>query len=176
MVCNHCVEAVRRTLESIGLEVVSVELGRAEITGKPDAAGLREISDSLQESGFELITDPAKDIVESIKREIIMMVRSDEPISAKLSDYLPEKLHRDFRTLSRTFSKVEGRTIESYLIFQKIERVKELLLDGELTVSEIAYRTAYSSIAHLSRQFKSITGMTPSQFRENGHRIPLNEI
>lgn len=176
MVCNHCVEAVRHALKGLGLTVRSVELGRAEIEGTPDSTMMREIVECLEQSGFELISDPTKDLVETIKREIIMMVRSDEPSHLKLSDYLSQKLNRDFRSLSRTFSETEGRTIETYLILQKTERVKELLLDGELTVSEIAYRTGYSSVAHLSRQFKAITGMTPSQFRENGHRIPLNEI
>lgn len=176
MVCNHCIKAVKQALQELGLDVRSVELGRAEINGNPDDATIRSIAGQLLQSGFELITDPEKDLVESIKREIIMMVRSDEPQPLKLSQYLSSKLHRDFRTLSRTFSEAEGRTIETYLILQKIERVKELLLDGQLTVSEIAYQTGYSSVPHLSRQFKAITSMTPSQFRKDGHRIPLNEI
>lgn len=177
MVCNHCVEAVRRTLADLGYDVQSVELGRAEIAGdKLTDERLRELSDSLQNVGFELITDPGKDLVESIKREVIAMVRSDEVPDAKPSDYLADRLHRDYRSMSRVFSDYEGRTIETYIILQKIERVKELLLDGQLTVSEIAYRTGYSSVAHLSRQFKSITGLTPTEFRENGHRLPLNEV
>lgn len=176
MVCNHCVSAVRQALADLGLTPLSVELGRAEIAQKLTDEQLAKLASRLEASGFELITDPAKDTVESIKREIIMMVRSDEPVPQKLSDYLSAKLNRDFRSLSRIFSDTEGRTIENYLIMQKIERVKELLLDGELNVSEIAYRTGYSSVAHLSRQFKEITGMTPSDFRRDGHRLPLNEV
>lgn len=177
MVCNHCVEAVRRTLTGLGYEVESVELGRAVIANDSMSdTQLHELSESLQNVGFELITDPGKDLVESIKREVIAMVRNDEAPESKASDYLAERLHRDYRTLSRIFSEYEGRTIETYVILQKIERVKELLLDGQLTVSEIAYRTGYSSVAHLSRQFKSITGLTPTEFRENGHRLPLNEV
>ena len=176
MVCNHCVSAVRQALTELGLTPVSVELGRAEIVEDLTNERLDQLAARLEASGFELISDPTKDIVESIKREIIMMVRSDEPVSQKLSDYLSAKLNRDFRALSRIFSDTEGRTIENYLIMQKIERVKELLLDGELNVSEIAYRTGYSSVAHLSRQFKEITGMTPSDFRRDGHRLPLNEV
>ncbi len=176
MVCNHCVEAVRRVLAGLGYNVRSVELGRAEIAECPDKAQINDISLHLQDAGFELITDPDKDLVESIKREIISMVRNEEPSDMKVSDYLSAVLRYDYRTLSRVFSGLEGRTIETYLILQKIERVKELLLDGQLTVSEIAYRTGYSSVAHLSRQFKTISGMTPTEFRDNGHRLPLNEV
>ena len=176
MVCNHCVAAVRNVLADAGLTVIDVELGRADIADNLTDEGLTEVARRLEDSGFELITDPAKDIVETIKREIIMMVRSTEPSFKKLSDYLSDRLGRDYKSLSRIFSETEGRTIENYAILQKIERVKELLLDGQLTVSEIAWQTGYSSVAHLSRQFKDITGMTPSEFRIDGHRLPLNEV
>lgn len=176
MVCNHCVAAVRNVLADAGLTVIDVELGRADIADNLTDEGLTEVARRLETSGFELITDPAKDIVETIKREIIMMVRSTEPSFKKLSDYLSDRLGRDYKSLSRIFSETEGRTIENYAILQKIERVKELLLDGQLTVSEIAWQTGYSSVAHLSRQFKDITGMTPSEFRIDGHRLPLNEV
>ena len=176
MVCNHCVAAVRNVLADAGLTVIDVELGRADIADNLTDEGLTEVARRLEASGFELFTDPAKDIVETIKREIIMMVRSTEPSFKKLSDYLSDRLGRDYKSLSRIFSETEGRTIENYAILQKIERVKELLLDGQLTVSEIAWQTGYSSVAHLSRQFKDITGMTPSEFRIDGHRLPLNEV
>ena len=176
MVCNHCVAAVRNVLADAGLTVIDVELGRADIADNLTDEGLTEVARRLEASGFELITDPAKDIVETIKREIIMMMRSTEPSFKKLSDYLSDRLGRDYKSLSRIFSETEGRTIENYAILQKIERVKELLLDGQLTVSEIAWQTGYSSVAHLSRQFKDITGMTPSEFRIDGHRLPLNEV
>ena len=176
MVCNHCVAAVRNVLADAGLTVIDVELGRADIADNLTDEGLTEVARRLEASGFELITDPAKDIVETIKREIIMMVRSTEPSFKKLSDYLSDRLGRDYKSVSRIFSETEGRTIENYAILQKIERVKELLLDGQLTVSEIAWQTGYSSVAHLSRQFKDITGMTPSEFRIDGHRLPLNEV
>lgn len=176
MVCNHCVAAVRNVLADAGLTVIDVELGRADIADNLTDEGLTEVARRLEASGFELITDPAKDIVETIKREIIMMVRSTEPSFKKLSDYLSDRLGRDYKSLSRIFSETEGRTIENYAILQKIERVKELLIDGQLTVSEIAWQTGYSSVAHLSRQFKDITGMTPSEFRIDGHRLPLNEV
>lgn len=176
MVCNHCVAAVKAALAAAGVTASHVELGRADIDRDLTADELSDVAKRLEESGFELISDPAKDLVESIKREIIMMVRADTPPSVKLSHYLSERLRRDFRTLSRVFSENEGRTIENYTILQKIEHVKELLIDGELNISEIAFHTGYSSVAHLSRQFKEITGMTPSEFRRDGHRLPLNSI
>ena len=176
MVCNHCVAAVRNALGEAGATVLSVELGRAEIAEELSSEELSTVGRRLEASGFELITDPAKDIVETIKREIIMLIRSTDTPSAKLSEYLSARLGRDFKSLSRIFSETEGRTIENYAIMQKIERVKELLLDGQLTVSEIAWQTGYSSVGHLSRQFKDVTGMTPSEFRVDGHRLPLNEV
>lgn len=176
MVCNHCVAAVRKVFKDAGIEVISVDLGRVETAADLSVKEIRQLSHSLASSGFELILDPAKELVEAIKREIINLVRSDKPAEEKLSDFLSAKLHRDFRSLSRIFSDIEGRTIENYAILQKIERVKELLVDGQLTISEIAWRTGYSSVAHLSRQFKNITGMTPSVFRRDGRRIPLNEV
>lgn len=176
MVCNHCVAAVRNALGEAGATVLSVELGRAEIAEELSSEELSNVGRRLEASGFELITDPAKDIVETIKREIIMLIRSTDTPSAKLSEYLSARLGRDFKSLSRIFSETEGRTIENYAIMQKIERVKELLLDGQLTVSEIAWQTGYSSVGHLSRQFKDVTGMTPSEFRVDGHRLPLNEV
>lgn len=176
MVCNHCADAVRRALSDIGYNVTDVELGYAVIEEDADDNDLGQISRALERVGFELITDPARDIVESVKREIIFMVRHADENRLKLSEYLSRKIGRDYTTLSRLFSAYEGRTIESYMIMQKIERVKELLIDGQLNVSEIADSTGYSSAAHLSRQFKTITGMTPSEFRENGKRIPLCEV
>ena len=176
MVCNHCVRAVGNVLSAMQLTPVSVVLGRAEITGQLTDTQIAELSSRLEENGFELIMDPAKEIAESIKREVIFMVRGETPPPAKLSEYLASGLHRDYRSLSRIFSESEGRTIESYVILQKIERAKELLLDGELNVSEIAWRLGYSGVAHLSRQFKDITGMTPTDFRRDGRRLPLNEV
>ncbi len=177
MVCNHCISAVRTALTEIGYPPTDVALGRADIDADQLSSDeLQMVSKRLEGSGFELIIDPDKSLVEAIKLEIIKMVRADEPPAEKLSQLLSDKLRKDFKTLSRTFSANEGRTIENYAILQKTERVKELLLDGQLTISEIAYRTGYSSVAHLSRQFKSITGMTPSEFRIDGKRLPLNEV
>lgn len=176
MVCNHCVRAVSEAFSELGITPVDVRLGRAEIAGTLGDRELALLAARLERSGFELISDPDKETVESIKREIMIMVRSDRPVEKKLSAYLSDRLRKDYRTLSRIFSESEGRTIENYHILQKIERVKELLLDGELSVSEISYLTGYSSVAHLSRQFKEISGMTPSEFRRDGRRIPLNEV
>lgn len=176
MVCNHCVEAVVRALSSVGLEVLSAEIGRAEVAGEYSGRQLDDIISALQDAGFELITDPARDLVENVKREIIAMVRRDEPVEENLSDYLEKRFDRSYKTLSSVFSSLEGRTIETYLTLQRIERVKELLIDGQFTVSEIAYKTGFANVGHLSRRFKTFTGMTPSEFRISGHRLSLSEI
>ncbi len=176
MVCNHCVEAVVRALSSVGLEVLSAEIGRAEVAGEYSGRQLDEIISALHDAGFELITDPARDLVENVKREIIAMVRRDEPVEENLSDYLEKRFDRSYKTLSSVFSSLEGRTIETYLTLQRIERVKELLIDGQFTVSEIAYKTGFANVGHLSRRFKTFTGMTPSEFRVSGHRLSLSEI
>lgn len=176
MVCNHCIAALKFAFSDLSLTPVSIELGRAEIEEDLNDEQLARLSRRLESSGFELITNPDRDLVESVKREIINMVRSDRPQPLKLSEFISERLKRDYRTVSRIFSDLEGRTIESYTIMQKIERVKELLIDGQMNISEIAYITGYSSTGHLSRQFKEITGMTPSEFKVNGHRIALNEV
>lgn len=176
MVCSHCVEAVVRALSSLGCEVLSAEIGRAEIAGEYQGEQLAKLEQTLQDAGFELITDPAQDLVEDIKREIINMVRSDEPVENNISDYLERRLTRSYKTMSAVFSSLEGRTIETYVTLQRIERVKELLIDGQLTVSEIAYKTGFANVGHLSRRFKTFTGMTPSEFRISGHRVPLSDV
>lgn len=176
MVCNHCVEAVVRALSSQGLEVLSAEIGRAEIEGEYSGERLQQIVETLKEAGFELISDPINDLVENIKREIIALVRSEEPVEENISSYLERRLHKSYKALSAAFSSVEGRTIETYVTLQRIERVKELLIDGQLTVSEIAYKTGFANVGHLSRRFKTFTGMTPSEFRVSGHRTPIIEI
>lgn len=176
MVCNHCVEALVKDLTLLGHEVLSAEIGRAEIAGDCDDTQLAAIADSLRQSGFELIKDPAQELVENVKREIIYIVRRDELTETGISQWLEGKLNRPYKYISSVFSAVEGRTIETYVLLQRIERVKELLIDGRLTVSEIAYKTGFANVGHLSRRFKTFTGMTPSEFRVNGHRSPLNSV
>lgn len=177
MVCNHCIRAVETIIADLRLGPAIVTLGRVELQRDelvPEETA--QLITRLESNGFELIRDPQREMVEDIKREIIFLMRRSEPLEIKISEYLSSELRRDYRSLSRIFNEVEHRSIENFVIMQKIERAKELLLDGELTVSEIAYRLGYSGVAHLSRQFKSVTGLTPSDFRLYGTRIPLNQI
>lgn len=180
MVCERCIRVVREELERIGLKVEQVTLGQAEVVQPLEPVGLERIREVLEESGFELLTDRKTRIVERIKAEVIQFIRRDEqlyPLTMKFSDYLVTRLHMDYNYLSTIFSASAGLTIEQYLIRQKIERVKELLQDGDLNLSEIAYRLGYSSVQHLSGQFRKVTGMTASRYREVlAGRRPLDKV
>jgi AraC-like DNA-binding protein len=168
MVCPRCIETVDRIFKDNGFEVESVKLGEITISQQPDSVQLETLSEQLQQSGFELLTDRKSKIVGQVKSEIIRLVHHSDveflPIS--LSEHLSGLIGTDYSTISHLFSSAEGITIEKFTILQKIERVKELLSYGELTISEIAYKLGYSSNAHLSSQFKKITGMTPAQYKK----------
>lgn len=179
MVCNRCKMVVREVLEKNGLPVVSVELGEAVVGSDIGAEDKNRINTALESLGFEIIDDRKSRLIEQIKKLIIELVHQQQnEIRINLSDYLSEKLSHDYNYISNLFSEVEGTTIEKYYIAQKIERVKELLVYDELTLSEIAYQLNYSSVAHLSNQFKKVTGLTPSYFKKfkSGKRKPLDEI
>lgn len=180
MVCPRCIAAVRQILTEQGLTVHAVELGRAEVSsgeGMPDWA---QIDAALRQNGFELLQDRERQIVERIKNELLayLYALEKEEIVTKPSAYLSEKIGFSYDHLSKLFSQYEHTTIEKYLIHLKIERVKELLSYDELTLSEIAYRLQYSSPQHLSRQFKQITGMTVSEFKQQPfvHRHSLDRL
>lgn len=179
MVCNRCIMAVRGLLESLNLQPVSVELGTAVLPVKVTNEICRRVREALPTLGFELIDDKKSQVTEQIKDAIIKLVHySDHTLTMNLSDYLASTLHRDYSALSKLFSETTGTTIEKYLIAQKIERAKELLAYDELSLNEIADQLNYSSAAYLSAQFKSVTGMTPSRFKNskaNG-RKPLDEV
>lgn len=168
MVCDRCILVVSNLLHEFKLQPVSVQLGEIELGDtelSPDVIAL--LSDSLAALGFERINDKKSQLIESIKTLLIQLVQhSDGEARPKLSDYLSKSLHHDYHHLSHLFSGVEGITIEQYLINQKIEKTKELLVYDEQSLTEIAYRLGYSSAAHLSGQFKKVTGMSPSQFRQ----------
>ncbi|GAA4315004.1 AraC family transcriptional regulator [Compostibacter hankyongensis] len=179
MVCNRCVMVVREELEKAGLQPRSVILGEAELAGDPSEPQLRMLEERLNVLGFELLEDRKKQQIEKIRLLIINQVQQGEiPEHFSLITYISQNLHRDYSALSRLFSEVEGITIEQFFILQKIEKVKELLLYNELSLSEIAFRLGYSSVAHLSGQFKKITGLTPSSFRQShpAHRSALDEV
>lgn len=171
MVCDRCKAAVKNALQSLGLKPVSVELGIADIEGEIDKDKTDEIRTTLCDLGFELLEDKQKQIIDRIKSEIIELVHyKDNKSDVNLSTHLSGKLATDYSTLSKLFSESTGITIERYIILQKIERVKELLFYDEMSVSEIALKMNYSSTAYLSTQFKSVTGMTPSQFKAAGKK------
>ncbi|XHP75788.1 HTH-type transcriptional activator RhaR [Arenibacter antarcticus] len=167
MVCPRCIAAVSNILEQLEIPYTSIKLGEVEL---PSALALKKkfaLSIRLQESGFSLIDDRKSQLIEQMKTLVIDKVHhSSEELDIKWADHISEMLHLDYKYLSSLFSSVESITFEQYIISQKIERVKELIVYDELTLSQIAFKLHYSSVAYLSNQFKKITGMTPSQFKK----------
>jgi AraC-like DNA-binding protein len=166
MVCIRCKMVVREELTKLGLHPTSVELGEVGI-GEDISPGQRElIRAALLRSGLELMDDKKSVLIQKIKNIIIELAHySEEPLIVNFSDYLSGKLNYDYTYLANIFSEVQGITIEKFFIMHKIERVKELLVYNELNLTEIAYLMHYSSVAHLSAQFKKVTGLTPSHFK-----------
>jgi AraC-like DNA-binding protein len=172
MVCYRCKLAVQEKLQQAGLTPLQVELGEVTIAEKELSTEQRErLNSELTSIGFELLDDRRKQLIEQIKAFIINQVHyKEEPAAEKYSYLISRHLHHDYSYLSNLFSEVEGITIEQYILTQKIEKVKELLIYGEQTLSEISLRMGYSSTAHLSSQFKKLTGLTPTQFKQIGVR------
>ncbi len=167
MVSLRCKMLVKSELEKLGIDYLSVDLGMVEIRGDITDKQREKFRKNLKKSGLELLDDKKNILVEKIKAVIVEMIHySDELPKMNDSDYISEKLGYDYTYLSNTFSEVRGITIQQYVIMHKIEKVKELLLYDELTLTEIAYRLHYSSVAHLSNQFKKVTGLTPTYFKE----------
>jgi len=166
MVCNRCKMVVRSVFAQLKLNPVSIELGEVTLEKAVPEKSVEPLKTALQELGFELIDDRKSRLIEKIKNLIIQLVHhSDDTLSVNLSAYIAAALHYEYNYLSNLFSSVEGITIEKYYIAQRIERAKELLMYDELTLSEVAYRLGYSSVAHLSSQFKKQTGLTPSFYK-----------
>jgi AraC-like DNA-binding protein len=178
MVCDRCIRVVKQELEKLKLDVRSVSLGEVILSGSPRDLPLEKIRHTLEENGFELIEDRKARIIEQLKLAIIKLVRNEGERVQKYSDSLSKELGLDYHSLSTLFSSVENVTIEQYIILQRIERTKELLKYGELTLSEISYKLGYSSVQHLSNQFKQITGLTPTQFKRmtENTRNPLDRV
>ncbi|MDB5228257.1 MAG: helix-turn-helix transcriptional regulator [Bacteroidota bacterium] len=167
MVSIRCKMVVRAELENIGLHPLEIELGEAEIRGNISEKKQQLLKAALLKSGLELMDDKKAMLIEKIKNVIIEMVHySDELPKTTFSYYLSKKLNYDYNYLSNLFSEVKGITIEHYIILHKIERVKELLVYNELNLTEIAWKLQYSSVSHLSNQFKKITGLTPTFFKK----------
>jgi AraC-like DNA-binding protein len=179
MVSNRCKLVVKEELKKLGLHSIVVDLGEVEIMENISAEQRELLKIALLTSGLELMDDKKAVLIEKIKSTIIEMVHhTDEIIKTNFSDYLSDKLHYDYTYLSNLFSEVQGTTIEQFIISHKIERIKELIIYDELNITEIAYKMNYSSVAHLSNQFKKATGLSPSHFKQlkDKRRSPIEEI
>lgn len=166
MVCDRCKMAVENILESLAIDIDSVQLGEVDFGEQMLDKKLLDLFQSrLEQMGFGLINDKKSRLIEGIKSHVISLVQRDNLEKIKLSVSVGEALHHDYNYLSNLFSSVESITVEHFFILQKIEKTKELLVYDELTLTEIAYQLGYSSVAHLSRQFSKITGLTPSRFK-----------
>ncbi|MFA9186899.1 AraC family transcriptional regulator [Flavobacterium sp. FBOR7N2.3] len=167
MVCSRCEMAVRTVFEKMEIPILSIQLGEVEILKNLEETEKQLLSENLKALGFELLDDKISKTIERIKNLIVDLVHhQNEKLKINLSSHIVEDLKQDYSALSNLFSETEGITIEHYFIAQKIEKVKELLIYNELSLSEIAFQLNYSSVAHLSNQFKKTTGITPTQFKQ----------
>jgi AraC-like DNA-binding protein len=179
MVSNRCKITVKEELKKLGLHFVMLDLGEVEIMEEISPEQRTELDTALKISGLELMDDKKAVLIEKIKNVIIDMIHfSDEMPTANYSTFISEKLHHDYTYLANLFSVVQGMTIQQFIISHKIERVKELLMYDELNLTEISYKMQYSSVAHLSNQFKKVTGLTPSHFLKLKvmRRSPIEDI
>jgi AraC-like DNA-binding protein len=179
MVSNRCKMAVKEELKKLGLHFIVVDLGEVEIMENISMTQREQLKKALLDSGLEMMDDKKSMLIEKIKNVIIEMVHhSTENIKVNFSDYLSEKMNHDYTYLSNLFSEVQGTTIEQFIISHKTERIKELIIYGELNITEIAWKMNYSSVAHLSSQFKKVTGLSPSHFKQlkDKRRNPIEEI
>lgn len=167
MVCSRCKMVVESILENLGIATVAIELGEVELSYEMQEEQKDKLLKNLRFVGFDLIDDKKSRTIEKIKTIIIDLVQNkNNDLNSNLSDYILNQLHQDYNTLSNLFSEVENTTIEKYFINQKIEKVKELIIYDELSLSEIAYSLNYNSISHLSHQFKKVTGFSPTYFKK----------
>jgi YesN/AraC family two-component response regulator len=178
MVCDRCKAAVKKSLDELKIGYNSVELGEVETDEELAADQCNRFKEDIEAKGFELIETRNARMVSQIKKSILDWVRDKESRKTKLSVYLSEALHKDYSSLSNLFSEIESTTIERYVIHQKIELAKELLVYDELSLTQIADRLGYSNVAHLSNQFKKVTGLTPKHFKNIGaeKRVSLDKV
>lgn len=175
MVSKRCIQSVKDTLDKMDLSYGHITLGEAEIFTPVTANRMLRLKEMLLISGFEIIADKKHILTEKIKGIILEMLQNEEGLpEINISYYIAGKLNYDYTYLANIFSEVRGITIERYIITNKIERVKELIQDGELNLTDISYKMNYSSLAHLSGQFKKITGFTPSEFKKQKHKMRIN--
>jgi AraC-like DNA-binding protein len=180
MVCHRCIKVVKEILSTSGIQFDEIRLGEVILSKPLDKDQLPALKASLEAEGFELIDDKRSRLVSQIKSLLVELIHYGdlESLHLNISDYLSQNLYKDYHYLSNLFSESENLTIEQFVIYQKIEKVKELLVYDELSLSEISFRMGYSSVAHLSAQFKKITGFTPTQFKKlkEHNRRPLDKI
>ncbi|WP_432673326.1 helix-turn-helix domain-containing protein [Flavobacterium sp. SM2513] len=179
MVCHRCILAVTSELETLGLAYIAVEMGEIIFRNTITTAEKEVLTNRLEGFGFEVLNDANSKTIEKIKSILIDLIQNKHnDISTTLSEYLQEKAHQDYSKLSNLFSQIEGISIEKYFIHLKIEKVKELIVYDELSLSEIANHLNYSSVSHLSHQFKKITGFSPTYFKNNKgiRRIELDQL
>lgn len=179
MVCPRCITSVEQLLEKNKLEAKYIRLGEVELIKEAGKARLKQFAEDLKQTGFELLDDQKMQLIEQVKNLLIQKVQS-ENINEHftISKYISDNIYKDYSSISRLFSGVEGITIEQFFNLQKIEKTKELLIYDEQSLSQIAFNLGYSSTQHLSNQFKKLTGMTPSQFKQLGavHRNPIDKV
>lgn len=181
MVCSRCIKVVSEELKILGLDMQHIQLGKVKLATQPSKEELNNIRSVLNKNGFELLDDKKSMTVESIKVLIIEGIRNNNisDLNINISQYISNQIQMEYSYLSHLFSSVEGKTIERFVILQKIERVKELLLDDELSIKQISAKVGYSSLQALSNQFKKETGLNPRDFKRNANDIvrkSLNDI
>lgn len=180
MVCPRCIKVVTDEFEKLDLTIEKIELGRVEVASELSIDSIERIRKVLADNGFELIDDKQSQLINKIKTIIIGKIHHSKSTleAVNWSDYISKEIGKDYSYLSKLFSDVEGITIEKYIINQKIEKVKELLVYDELSLTEISYELGYSSVQHLSSQFKKATGLTPSHFKKikENKRKPLDSV
>ncbi len=179
MLSTRCKMAVKEELKKLGLHFILVDLGEVEIMENISPEQSEQLKIALLNSGFELMDDKKAILIERIKTIIIEMVHhTDDELKVNFSDFLSEKLNHNYTYLANLFSEVQGTTIQQFIISHKVERIKELIMYEELNLTEISYKMNYSSVAHLSNQFKKVTGLSPSHFMQlkDKRRKPIEEI
>jgi len=180
MVCPRCIKVVKEEFEKLGLHITHIELGNVELSDNLSDIDIANISSVMTSNGFELIDNKKSKLIENIKTIIIREVHYSNNAfkNQNPSEYIASNIGHDYSYLSNLFSSVEGITIEKYIIHQKIEKVKEMLSYDELTLNEISYRLGYSSVQYLSSQFRKVTGMSPTHFKQLrvNRRTPLDRV
>lgn len=178
MVSVRCKLIVKQELQKLGLHFIIVELGEVETMETVVGEQLEQLKSALLQSGLELLDNKRSVLIERIKNTLVEMVHTDGLDNMNVSDYLIAKLHHDYTYLANLFSEIQGTTIEQFVISHKIERIKELIIYDELNITEIAWKMHYKSVAHLSNQFKKVTGLSPSHFKQlkDKRRSPIEEI